>query len=297
MRVFVLNDADEVAGAASTGALLSRARERGPVRVVGIADLGLEPDGRVMADGVCLSEGDQVVVRTNPSRDHRKALQRLSLDLLCIARDQGVSVVNDPGGLARAETKLHLCSLPPHLRPRTLVSASRARLRAFVMEAPGPTVVKPIAGTRGRDVFKVHPDTENLPQILDVLCREGLAMAQDFVPEAVEGDVRVLVVGGRVLERGGHVCAVRRRPPAHDFRSNVAIGGVPEIGVLSPQLRAIADEAAALLYDQGLHIAGLDAIGDKLVEVNVFSPGGFPDIEKFTGQDFVGAVLDHLDSV
>ena len=288
---FIVNRADDLHGATTTQALAVRAK----ARLVGVDQLGLEPDGRVWAGDSVLRPGELVVVRTNPSRDPRKGLHRRALDLLRVARNQGVRVVNDPDALAQAETKLHLATLPGHLRPRTLVSSDPDRLRAFIEQ--GPSVVKPLDGTRGRDVFKVHAASENLPQILDVLCRDGLAMAQEFVPEAVHGDVRIIVLGGQVLSLGGHPCAVRRVPPASDFRSNVAVGGTPHPAELQPELLAIANEAAALLLAQGIHFAGLDAIGIRLVEVNVFSTGGLPDAARFTGQDYIGAVLDYLEAV
>jgi glutathione synthase len=296
MRILV-NRADDLSGAATTVALVDAARQRGEVQVIGVDQLGMETDGRIWAGASPLTPGELVLIRTNPARDARKDRHALALDLLRMAHNQGVRVVNHPEGLARFQTKLSLGSLPAHLRPRTLVSGDRARLRAFVERAPGPTVVKPLQGTRGRDVFKVHPASENLPQILDVLCREGLAMAQDFVPEAVDGDTRIIVLGGQVLRVGGVPCAVRRVPPATDFRSNVAIGGAPTPAELSPALLQVAQEAAAWLLREGIHFAGLDSIGLQLVEVNVFSTGGLQDAQRFAGQDYVGAVLDYLETV
>lgn len=263
--------------------------------VVGVAELGLEPDGRVRAGAEVLGPGDRVLVRTNPARDTGGA-QHLALELLAIAQGQGVVVMNDPSTLARATTKLYLCGLPEHLRPYTLVSQDRRRLKDFVESRPR-SVLKPLSGTRGQDVFLLQPGAANLNQILDVLCRQGLAMAQDFVPEAVEGDIRIVVLGGRVLEIGGAACAVRRVPPPHDFRSNVAVGGEPQPARLSEELMAVAEEAAQQLLEDGIHLAGLDAIGLKLVEVNVFATGGLPDAGRFAGEDFFEPVLDYFSAL
>lgn len=288
----VVNARADLPGATTTRTLVERLGDE--ATLVEVDDIGLHEDGRVLVGEGTLEAGDRVLIRTNPARAEVGQDHGLALELLALAQEQGVTVMNDPRALARASTKLYLSTLPAHLRPRTLVSRNRTLLRRFVKEAPGRTVVKPVSGTRGSDVFLLRPDAENLPQILDVVCRRGLAVAQDFVPEAVDGDTRVVVLGGRVLERGGRVCAVRRVPPAHDFRSNVAIGGSPTPADLSDAVRAVAEEAAAHLLADGIHLAGLDIIGTRIVEANVFATGGLPDAILHTGEDFFASVIDYF---
>ena len=117
-------------------------------------------------------------------------------------------------------------------------------------------------------------------------------MAQGFVPEAVDGDVRVLLVNGAPLMVDGAFAAVRRRPPKGDFRSNVFRGGAAERVTEIPGVEAIAAAVAPQLAADGLFFVGLDLIGSKVVEVNVFSPGGLGDAERFSGVDFTTPLLD-----
>jgi glutathione synthase len=213
------------------------------------------------------------------------------LDLLAIAARQGVVVVNDPVGLLRNTNKLSLALVPEEHRPRMLVSRDPGAIRRFV-EREGSAVVKPLLGTRGSDVFRVEAADPNLNQIMDILTRDSFAMAQTYLPEAVEGDTRVLVLDGAALEHEGAVAAVRRIPGENDFRSNVHVGAVAAAGEYTPGIRRVVEAVAPRLAAAGLWLCGLDVIGDKVVEINVFAPGGLQDAKRFTGVDFVAPVLE-----
>ncbi len=236
-----------------------------------------------------------VLVRTNPARDPRAWAHQHLLDTLRLAKARGVEIINDPDGLSRASSKLYLSRFPPSVRPETLVSSDPAALRAFCEAQAGPTILKPLLGTRGRDVFRVSPgDVANLNQILDVLTRDGVALAQSWLPEAVDGDTRVVLLDGRPLFVDGQPCAVQRRPPQGDFRSNVAIGGTAAQVALSEAQLAACEIIGAQLVADGVRLAGLDFIGARVVEINVFSTGGLHDAGRFGSVAFAPAVLDAL---
>lgn len=320
MRLAVLvNRISELAPEQTTALLVARAVGMGfETWLCEVDGLGQEADGSVVGRARRAREGgdaaqalsglapwaplrledvDAVLVRTNPARDPQRAWAHQSALLLLRALGgRGVRVVNDPEGLVWATSKLHLSTLPQEIRPRTLVSRDPAALRAFVEQAPGDVVLKPVTGTRGQDVFRVsaaRPD--NLAQIVDVLARDGLAMAQDYVPEARDGDVRLIVLDGELLRVGDRWAAVRRVPSPADFRSNVAVGGSPApVEHVTPGMRRAVELAGPVLEAQGLRLAGLDLVGDRVVEVNVFSPGGLFDAERYYGVDFVGAILEAL---
>ena len=252
----LVNDIDELRAAQTTWRLGVAATARGvAVHYVAIADLGVREDGRVVARArrlelapaapdadaydaartriasapeadLVLDQVDAVLIRTSPGRDPARAWLHASALVLCrVLVDRGVLVVNDPDGLARAATKLWLYAVPERFRPRTLVSRDHAMVRAFVRSCVGGAVLKPSAGTRGDDVFLVRQGAyDNLNQIIDVLTRAGFVMAQEFVPEAVDGDMRLILVDGRPLEVDGAYAAVRRVPSGDDFRSNVHVG-------------------------------------------------------------------------
>lgn len=323
MRLLVVvNDPADVQPGQTTAMLVHRAAWREhEVSVCGVGDLGLDPDGRLLvrarrvvagedraavlgqlseAAPVTVGEDalDAILLRTNPARDaEREWLHEGALTLTAIARDHGVVVVNDPVGLVRGVSKIYLSTLPAHCRPVTLVSRDPGALVRFVEEAQGPAVLKPVKGTRGTDVFLVRPDARyNLRQIVDVVTRRGLAMAQHFVPEASTGDVRLVLLEGRLLEVDGQVAAVRRVPPeSGDFRSNVFVGGTAQPVEVTPAMRRVAEAVGPRLVQDGLFLVGLDLIGEVVVEANVFSPGGLEDAERFSGRDFIAPILDALE--
>ena len=317
MRVtFVVNDTRGLRPGQTTTALAAECAARGlDTGLVAVDGLGMRPDGTVFGHRVpvpavpaaalpgalqaakgrieALGPHERVFMRTNPGRDPRPWAHATALDLLRVAAERGTVVRNDPTALARARSKLFLHALPEAIRPRTLVSRDVGELRAFLSDCPGGGVLKPLDGTQGRDVFRVRAgSTDNLGQILDLLTRDGFCMAQSFVPEAMQGDVRLILVHGRLIEVEGVAAAVRRVPQGEDFRSNVHVGGRPQLEVPSPALRAVAEQAGAALVAQGIFLCGLDVIGRHVVEANVYSPGGLTDAGDFAGVDFVGAMVD-----
>jgi glutathione synthase len=315
--LFVVNKLDELIPLMTTSMLISRAAQmRWAVSVAPIADLGADVHGHVTARahrlptgciGVDLQEVfisaeetthtlehfDVVFVRTNPARDpERSSIHHQALSLLSGAEDRGVRVINSPRGLRRTLDKSYLMKIPERLRPATVITRSYEEAARFFKSQDSNVVIKPLVGSRGNDVFFVNRrDEPNLRQIFAVITRQGFVMIQSFVPEAVDGDTRVVVHNGRVLEVGGHALALRRTPGKGELRSNIHAGGKPGATKLEPSLRQAADEIAGILWDDGIVLAGLDFAGSLLLEANVFSPGGFFDAERFYDQDFTGEVL------
>lgn len=250
---------------------------------------------RQRRESVDVGPGDVVLVRLNPARDrHRAWAHETALALLREAEQQGIVILNSPHGLTHAGHKLYLARLPERFRPPTLVSRDPDAIRTFLLQHE-TCVCKPVTGTRGRDVFRIDQgDVQNLNQIVDVLVRDGYAMVQPYVEGADDGDVRLIVMDGKLLEIDGHAAAVRRVPGPGDFRSNVHVGGTPVAAEVTPMMRELCAEAGPMLAADGLFLVGLDVIGSSVVEVNAWSPGGLYDAERLTGADFVGAVTDAL---
>ena len=318
----VVNDVGGIKAAQTTWLLGVAAAARGhEVAWVGVADLGARDDGRVVATArslrlgpgaavglgedalaalkrapaheLVLDDVDVVLLRTSPGRDPRDWAHASALVLLRLLVERGVTVLNDPDGLARAGTKLWLFAVPERYRPRTMVSRDLEAIRDFVKRCPIGAVLKPSAGTRGDDVFVIRDGVyDNLNQIVDVLRRTGYVMAQEFVPEAIAGDMRLILVDGRPLVVDGTCCAVRRVPSGDDFRSNVHVGATVAPGYPSAAHLELAAAVGARLRDAGVFLAGLDLIGDKVVEVNAYSPGGLMDANRFHDRDFTGAIVD-----
>ncbi len=324
--LFLVNDASDLKPAQTTAMLIAAAARQHEVWVSGVNGISgrdHSPNGShcpsqiwVYAKRVIASAGDDLAavigaihhqpwktvaleaatldilfIRTNPARDlARSGLHSAAISLAQLAEARGVCVLNRPDGLVRAATKLYLLEMPAFTRPPTLVSAQREQIVDFIERLPGSAVLKPIQGTRGNDVFFVGAIADqNLNQIIDVILRQGLVMVQGCIPG--QGDTRVIVVNGEVLELSGKPAAIHRLPQKGDFRSNLHAGGTAQPGVVTAQMRQVVAAIATHLIRDGLFLVGLDFIGHQLIEINVFSPGGLRDAERFTGQAFAEKII------
>lgn len=319
MKVFFLiNEARGAAIGSTTAVLIGEAVRQGhETWVSGVAELGIDAEGEVVARArrmtvergeevlaalasngsrtVRLSGMDRVLIRTNPARDTRRWAHETALLMLRRVRDAGIPVINDPDALMRSGGKLYLAGVDPAYRPRFVVSRRIPDLLAFLEAEGGPCVVKPLDGTHGRDVFLIEYGTSgNVKAIMDVVTRSGYAMIQEYVPEARDGDVRLIVLDGELLEVDGRAASVRRIPAEGEFRSNVHLGGNPAPIAPSEAMRGAVRSVGPLLVRDGIRLAGLDFIGGKLVEVNVYSTGGLPEAGAFNGVDYCQAVVARL---
>ena len=325
--LFIVNDVTRIAPTQTTALLLYEAFSRQhEVLIAGASDLSCDTSGRpfaharVMADFqpanppsvaealsalhalpatyIMLSSCDAIMIRINPARDMRPQQLALLLHLLRISETNGTPVFNSPYGLTRASSKLFLLELPESTRPRTLVSQTAGEIRAFIASLQGPAVIKPLNGTRGKMVFKIAShDDKNIHQIIDAVLQQDAAMVQAYVPGASEGDTRVILLGGEILEIGGKIAAVRRQPGQGDFRSNVHAGGTALPANLTPEMKSTLQTIKGTLIENGLFLVGADMIGNKIIELNCFSPGGLLDASDFEKTDFTAAIMEKISEV
>jgi len=241
-----------------------------------------------------LMDWDLILMRTNPARDKdRSWAHDVVLDLLTWVEDRGVVVLNSPKMLRLASSKMYLQSFPASIRPRSLISHRPEEIVAFVEKQTRNCILKPLCGTGGSSVFIVKPDDlSNLHQIIEVIGQRDFIIAQEYIEEAHIGDARLLVVNGEILSVDGEAALVARLRQGHDVRSNVAVGGKPAQVAYSDEMKRIVETIRPKLLEDGVFLAGLDVIGNKIVEINVFSPGGFGDAGRFVQRDFVAAYLD-----
>jgi glutathione synthase len=202
-----------------------------------------------------------------------------------IAARQGVLVLNDPFGLARAANKLYLMRFPEPVRPVTLVTRDKRQLDRFIEER-GKAVLKPLDGSGGRGVFLAEANDLNQEAIFHALLRDGYVMAQEYVPAAAEGDTRLFLLDGVPLVHQGRCCAFRRIRSGDDLRSNIHAGGKLRRANVGPTELALAEQVREQLVSDGMFLVGLDIAGDKLMEINVFSPGGLGSAQLFEKVDF-----------
>ena len=155
-------------------------------------------------------------------------------------------------------------------------------------------ILKPLDGMGGASIFRVKVDDPNRNVIIETLAHYGAqtVMAQRFIPEIVDGDKRIVVIGGKPVPH-----ALARIPKAGETRGNLAVGGKGVARPLSARDREIAENVGEQLAADGLFVVGLDVIGDFLTEVNVTSPTGFVEITKQTGFDVAGTFAEGVEAL
>lgn len=250
--------------------------------------------GKAIDRWIDLAELDVLLLRNNPSVQRAWA-QSAGIHFGRLAMRQGVIVLNDPDGLGRAMNKLYLQSFPESVRPRTLITRSLDRVARF-LEEEGSMILKPLQGSGGVGVFIVHKDQEhNLEEIFDAVSRDGFVIAQEYLPAAAEGDTRLFLMNGVPLRYRGRYAAFRRIRTGDDLRSNIHAGGRLRRAELNDTMFHLAEMVRPRLVEDGMFLVGLDIVGDKLMEINVFTPGGFGSAQKFERVSFTHAVLEALE--
>jgi glutathione synthase len=250
------------------------------------------------SEPISVDDLDVLVMRNDPAED---AVERpwavtsgVLFAQLSVAR--GTLVVNDPASLANAFNKTYFQHFPEVVRPRTLISRDAADIAAFVQDMGGRAVLKPLQGSGGTGVFFVSSDeSPNLNQMIEALGRDGYIVAQEVLSEADRGDVRMFVMNGEPLVAGAHYAAFRRVNKTTDPRSNMRVGGMAEPVKVTDAMLELAATVRPKLIADGMFFVGLDIVGDKLMEVNVFSPGGLGSCETLYKAKFTDVVIDALE--
>lgn len=234
-----------------------------------------------------LASFDAVLMRKDPPFDLEYLYATLLLEH---AAREGARVFNSPQALREHNEKLAILEFPAFIAD-TLVSSSPTKLRQFVLRHR-VAVFKLLDGMGGASIFQARADDPNLSVIIETMARFGqrTVMAQAYLAQIVEGDKRVLLVGGEVVP-----FALARIPQPGEARGNLAAGGRAEARPLTDADRRIADHLAPLLQARGLLLVGLDIIGAHLTEINVTSPTCFREIMDQTGFDVAGLFVRKLE--
>jgi glutathione synthase len=186
-------------------------------------------------------------------------------------------VVNDPFWVRNCPEKLLVLDFPD-LTPPTLIARDLAVIRDFKAEH-GDVILKPLYGNGGAGVFRLDPNDRNLASLHELFSsinREPM-IVQKYVPAVVKGDKRIILVDGEP------VGAINRVPALGETRSNMHVGGRPEPTQLTDREREICAAIGPTLREKGQIFVGIDVIGDWLTEINVTSPTGIQELERFDG--------------
>jgi glutathione synthase len=233
-----------------------------------------------------LASFDVVMMRKDPPFDQEYYYATLLLER---AQAAGARVVNDPRALRDWNEKLAILRFP-RLTPETLVASDMARVHAFI-DAHADVVVKKLDGMGGAMIFRVAAADPNRNVIVETITDFGrrTIMAQRYVPEIVDGDKRVLVIGGKPFPH-----CLARIPKSGETRGNLAAGGTGVARPITARDREIAEAVGPELVRAGIVFAGLDVIGDRLTEINVTSPTCIVEIAEQTGENAAAALMQAL---
>jgi glutathione synthase len=235
-----------------------------------------------------LKDVDAVLMRKDPPFDSEYFY---ATHLLSQAEREGARVFNRPQALREHPEKLAILEFPEHIGP-TLVTRDAADVRRFHAEHRD-IILKPLDGMGGMGIFRVGPDGLNLGSVIETLNRGGATslMVQKYLPEIVDGDKRILLIGGVPVP-----FCLARIPQGSEIRGNLAAGGKGVARPLSDDDRRIAEALGPTLAARGLLLVGLDVIGSKLTEINVTSPTCFAEITEQTGFPVAKTFVDALEA-
>lgn len=253
---------------------------------------------KIPVEDIDVASLDVLLLRNDPAlaADERPWAKDIGIIFGQEAARRGVLVLNDPNGLSKALNKLYFQLFPEEIRPKTLITRDRGKILRFIEHHQGKIVLKPLMGSGGKSVFLIDETEEvNLNQMIDAVMRDGYIIAQEYLPASVEGDVRVFMLNGEPLHVKGKYAMLRRINPGRDLRSNMHAGGRAEKAEITDAILRVAELVRPKLIQDGMFLVGLDVVGEKLIEVNVFSPGGLYSAQKTQRANFCTPVLEAIE--
>ncbi|TXR54346.1 glutathione synthase [Reinekea thalattae] len=234
-----------------------------------------------------LADFDVILMRKDPPFDNEYIYATYLLEN---AERQGTLVVNKPQSLRDCNEKVFATEFA-ELTPEHLISKNSQLLKAFHAKH-GDVIFKPLDGMGGSAIFRLKADDPNVSVIIETLTKDGneQIMAQKYLPEIKDGDKRILVVDGEVMDY-----CLARLPAKGETRGNLAAGGTGRPQPLSDSDRALAEKIAPELVKRGLIFVGLDVIGNYLTEINVTSPTCIREIDNEYGTDIAGRLMNAIE--
>ena len=232
-----------------------------------------------------LSSVDVVLMRQDPPFD----MAYITATHLLEHIHPNTLVVNDPREVRNAPEKLFVTRFPEFMPP-TLIASDREHILAF-REEHQDIIVKPLYGNGGAGVFHITPGDENLNALLEMFSenyREPI-IVQKYLPAVREGDKRIILIDGEPV--GG----TNRVPAEGEARSNMHVGGQPVKTQLTKREMEICEAIGPELKSRGLIFVGIDVIGGMMTEINVTSPTGIQEINRFNDVALEAGIWDAIE--
>ena len=205
-------------------------------------------------------------------------------------------VVNDPDSLAKATNKMYFQYFPESVRPATIITRSMEDIKNFYNDHNKHIILKPLQGSGGKNVFMIDKNAKNLNQIVDAIGRDGYIVVQEYLAAAKKGDVRLFLLDGKPIDINGKIAAMHRSQASGDIRSNIHQGGSVSMPKITKKTLEIVDAVAPKLIRDGMFFVGLDIVGDKVMEVNVFSPGGLGHSSRLNDVNYFESIIKALET-
>ena len=234
-----------------------------------------------------LSDLDVILMRQDPPFNSDYIYNTYVLEM---ASRHGVNVFNNPRSLRDCNEKVFATEFP-QCCTKHLVTNNKKLLKDFVKENKD-TVVKPLDGMGGASIFRIKDNDPNLSVILETITSHfsEKVMIQEYIPEILEGDKRILLINGKPMQ-----AAIARIPAQGELRGNLAAGASAVATPLSEKDIWICEQVAPSLIEKGLHLVGLDIIGDFLTEVNVTSPTCFKEYKELCDIDVAQIFIESIE--
>ena len=213
---------------------------------------------------IALSKFQYAFMRKDPPVDENFIN---ALHLLSLAENHGTKVFNNPNSIKQFNEKIFALYFKEFI-PNTFVSSNISKIKDF-MTNNSSTIVKPFDGMGGSSIYKLDDANQDSLKILEKLTsnEKTLIIAQEFLDEIYEGDVRVLIINGKPFQK-----TLARIPQDGNFKGNLAAGGKGVVRDITKDQQYIALEIGKYLMKKGINFAGIDVIGDRLTEINITSP-------------------------
>ncbi|MFZ4260615.1 glutathione synthase [Sphingobacterium sp. HJSM2_6] len=245
-----------------------------------------------------MNDIDLLWLRFDPTLDmiNRPWAAATGIQFAQLVKANGRLVINDPDHLIQANNKLYLENFDKSIRPKTLVTRNHKDVLRFLEKQEEKIILKPLKGSGGKNVFLIqYEDRLNLKQTVEAIGRDGYVIAQEYLPDAIHGDIRFFLIDGEPLHLNGQYAAVRRVQGSNELRSNIHQGAKTEKVAIDDSILALVAKVKDKLKQDKMYLVGLDIVGDKIMEINVFSPGALYHINQLTKTDFTEVIIQDLE--
>jgi len=247
---------------------------------------------------ISMMDVDVLWLRFDPVMDmlNRPWAPPMGLQFAQLLKKLGRYVINDPDQLIQASNKLYLENFPREIRPKTVVTRSYSDILDFMNLQNEKIILKPLKGSGGKNVFMISPnELHNLKQTVEVIARDGYVIGQEYLPEATKGDMRFFLLDGEPIVIDGKYAALQRVQPKGEIRSNIHQGAKAEIANVTEDTLKLVKKVSDKLRMDGMYLVGLDIVGDKIMEINVFSPGALSAASNLNDVDYIAYLIQDLE--